>query len=147
MQFSDKPENQTTATRPGPDLGKVGTPTPKSQGKTISDEHAARRLTAKGHWAAERKGKVRIVEFHEEPNGDSHSVTHWFNTWVEALEHYGMETTYRNECGNCGTRGEPEYLRTSNRQGQWICRECMREMGETANDLFVFCQGHWAHGL
>lgn len=115
-----------------------------SLGKALSPEHAMRRLNHKGHWAAERKGKIRVVEFHEQPNGDSQSKTLWFETWEAALTHYGMDTEYADRCGFCGhehNEAEDYLPRVFNPLGQWVCHHCYDSMNETMGDLFHYSQG------
>lgn len=113
--------------------------------KKLTAEHAMKRLNHQGHWAAERNGKIRIVEFHQGTDGESHSKTFWFDTWTEALEHYGLATHYADHCTQCGRHDHhDEPLKTmTNQLGQWVCMTCFNNMSETLQDLFIYSQGRW----
>ena len=129
MMNTNNPQNTDKDNAASPSLGK------------LDDSHAMKRLNHLGHWASERKGQVRVVEFHEQTNGDSQSVTYWFKTWTDALEHYGMATNYAKHCTCCGhpTPGKRIY----NPLGQWVCLFCYDAMNETKQDLFFYSQGRW----
>lgn len=110
-------------------------------GKALTADQAMKRLNNKGHWAAERKGKIRVIEFHEQEAGDSHSVTFWFETWKKALEHYGMATHQNTMCRTCPSKAEEG--RVYNPLGQWLCKKCYAGLNETQHDHFVYSLGHW----
>lgn len=134
MQATNNRENQSKTHAAHPSLGKA-----------LDPRHAAKRLENRGLWATERAGKIRVVEFITDAEGESHSKTNWFNTWQDALAYYGMETTYRTECAWGGDRESRN--RVINPLGQWVCIKCESEMTETQNDLFHYGQGHWAGEL
>lgn len=134
MQASDNRENKDKSHEAHPSLGNA-----------LEPRHALRRIELLGHWASERKGKIRIVEFHQQPNGDSVSETRWFETWHDALVHYRLHTHYETTCPCCG-KHEPA-AKIMNNAGLWVCADCEAEMTETRNDLFFYSQGGWKKHL
>lgn len=132
MTIYHKPENTDKSHPARPSLGKLD----------FTADQAARRFELKGHWACERKGRVRVVVFKDDGNG-SHSETHWFDTWKQAFEHFGMVTTTNSVCPICGTKHDEAKGTMLNRAGNWVCQDCDHAMTETMNDLFYLSQGRW----
>lgn len=130
-------QNQTIKSNEGPSLGESLQAPPQ-----LTDAQAARRLELRGFWACERKQKIRVVEFDETEDGSA-SRTRWFDTWQDALKHYGMTNQSNDLCPICGTKYEDAPNMMFNRAGNWVCSECELEMTQTANDLFYLSQGRW----
>lgn len=113
-----------------------------SLGKALTAEQAMRRFELRGHWACERKGRIRVVEFKDDGNGSA-SITRWFENWQEALTAFGMTTSTNEICEMCGTKHEDALNKVVNRAGNWVCMACENSMNETVNDLFFLSQGRW----